>query len=99
MVFAMRVFGSLWRCATDVEAEDGLSLDAPSVAAALLSGLHPHLAPLRLETHALLLAQQLWSAAAPAGQQLSAKAHGGAGGLRNDAGPRPFGSSKVNLKC
>ena len=29
------------------EAEDCLSLDAPNVAAALLSGLHPHMAPLR----------------------------------------------------
>ncbi|CAJ1382335.1 unnamed protein product [Effrenium voratum] len=63
VVFAARVFSTLWRAAADVDAEDRLSLDAPNTAAALLSGLHPHLAPLQLETHALLLVQQVWAAA------------------------------------
>lgn len=74
VVFAARVFGTLWRAAADAEAEDCLSLDAPNVAAALLSGLHPHVAPLQLETHALLLATQVWSVAFALGEQLPAKA-------------------------
>lgn len=74
VVFAARVFGTLWRAAADAEAEDCLSLDAPNVAAALLSGLHPHVAPLQLETHALLLTSQVWSAAFALGEQLPAKA-------------------------
>ena len=73
VVFAARIFATLWRAAADSEAEDCLSLDAPNVAAALLSGLHPHMAPLRLETHALLLAQQVWSAATSK-SQMPAKA-------------------------
>eukprot|EP00439_Symbiodinium_sp_Y106_P042445 s1603_g5.t1 len=75
VVFAAKVFGTLWRAATDAEAEDRLSLDAPLVAAALLAGLHPHLAPLQLETHALLFTQQLWSATfSPSMLQLPAAA-------------------------
>ncbi|CAE6952379.1 unnamed protein product, partial [Symbiodinium sp. CCMP2456] len=75
VVFAAKVFGTLWRAATDAEAEDRLSLDAPVVAAALLAGLHPHLAPLQLETHALLFTQQLWSATfSPSMLQLPAAA-------------------------
>lgn len=63
-LFAAKVFGQLWKGATDKDSEDRLSMDAPVVAAALLSGLHPHLGaePLRLETHGILLAQQLWLA-------------------------------------
>ncbi|CAE8706109.1 unnamed protein product [Polarella glacialis] len=59
-MFAARVFGKLWRAATDADSEDHLSLDAPLVAAALLSGVHPYMTTLQLDTHALLLAQQLW---------------------------------------
>ncbi|CAK9026447.1 unnamed protein product [Durusdinium trenchii] len=62
VVFAARVFSTLWRAATDNEAEDCLSLDAPNAAAALLG------------THALLLAQQVWAAAFSSGAQLSAQA-------------------------
>lgn len=84
VVFAARVFGTLWRAAADAEAEDCLSLDAPNVAAALLSGLHPHVAPLQLETHALLLATQVWSAAFALGEQLPAKALISAEGILGD---------------
>lgn len=74
-IFAVGIFSKLWSAATDKEAEDRLSLEAPVVAAALLSCLHPFLGktPLQLESHALLLGQQLWialstrSASAPPG--------------------------------
>ena len=65
-IFAAKVFSRLWTAATDEDAEDRVSFNAPVVATALLSGLHPHIGtvPLQLETHALLLAQQLWLALA-----------------------------------
>eukprot|EP00928_Gymnodinium_smaydae_P031987 TRINITY_DN23296_c0_g1_i1.p1 TRINITY_DN23296_c0_g1~~TRINITY_DN23296_c0_g1_i1.p1 ORF type:complete len:2172 (+),score=409.66 TRINITY_DN23296_c0_g1_i1:128-6643(+) len=63
-VSAAKACSKLWAAATDADAEDCLSPDAPTVAAALLSGVHPSVgtAPLRLETHSLLFAQQLWVA-------------------------------------
>lgn len=90
-VFAAKAFSRLWQAAIDPDTEDHLSLDAPVVAAALLSGLHPHLGnvPLQLETHALLLAQQLWislsarMSSASAGQ-LPVKALKTAAGLVED---------------
>jgi len=64
---AGRTFEFLWAGAADPYAEDGLNFEGPIVAAALLSGLHAYVGmpPLSMETHAVLLAQQVWIAVAP----------------------------------
>ncbi|CAK0799618.1 unnamed protein product [Prorocentrum cordatum] len=59
---AAKVFSVLWKAATDPGEDHQVSGNAKLVAEALLMGLQPRLAspPLEMETHALLLAQQVW---------------------------------------
>eukprot|EP00929_Paragymnodinium_shiwhaense_P046365 TRINITY_DN2359_c1_g1_i2.p1 TRINITY_DN2359_c1_g1~~TRINITY_DN2359_c1_g1_i2.p1 ORF type:complete len:2245 (-),score=566.54 TRINITY_DN2359_c1_g1_i2:77-6811(-) len=69
-VSAARIFSCLWSAAvappTADLSEDRLTPEAPTVAAALLSGLHSSIGtvPLSLETHAMLLAQHIWTSLA-----------------------------------